>query len=567
LKRSSIVLVAALVAAVAVHVSVAWQDLPTLARNGYLYDDSFYAFQIARNIAEGRGPSFDGVHPTNGFQPLYVFLLVPFYRSTGGDPVLPIHLGLAMLAFLSVATAFLLYRILLRYVRGGVAAVVAIFWVFSPVVIRQTANGLETALSLFLLAASVHYYLSRIRSVDGAGAGSFVRLGLLTGLAVLARLDLVFLALAMALDYLVHTRARRRPAAVRNGLAAFAAALAVYSPWLVYGLLAVGRLLPESGPATRFLAIAYAPFFGLGSTDLLASGPDASFIWQHLVRSVSILKLTPAAHAFFRTTEKMTAGTSVGQATELVVNVAGALALCAFVAWVLARQRREAGARMRELNFLVLYCVCLVAAYSFVVFGAFFFMRYLYPLYFVAMIFLAFPVDSAVASLARRPALVRVAAATACTLYAGAHFTMGFNCCYRSRPIYHFYDVALWVEENTDERDTIGVFQSGAIGYLSNRKVVNLDGKVNSDAFQALKRGELASYISAAGIDVVMDNEKVLSLFLGEGNGEDPAHHASKRLFSAMKGGVPGWIGYRVVGADRDAGDSMPAGGGSTQAP
>ena len=73
------------------HLSVLWQDFATLAKNGYLYDDSFYAFKIAQNIASGHGATFDGVHPTNGFQPLYVFLLVPLFWLFGSNLVAPIY--------------------------------------------------------------------------------------------------------------------------------------------------------------------------------------------------------------------------------------------------------------------------------------------------------------------------------------------------------------------------------------------------------------------------------------------------------------------------------------------
>ena len=41
-----------------------------------LVDDSFYYSQIARQVAMGHGFTFDGLHRTNGFQPLWLFLLI-----------------------------------------------------------------------------------------------------------------------------------------------------------------------------------------------------------------------------------------------------------------------------------------------------------------------------------------------------------------------------------------------------------------------------------------------------------------------------------------------------------
>ncbi len=43
-------------------------------------DDSFYYFQIARNLAEGQFSTFDGgITRTNGYHPLWLFLITPFY--------------------------------------------------------------------------------------------------------------------------------------------------------------------------------------------------------------------------------------------------------------------------------------------------------------------------------------------------------------------------------------------------------------------------------------------------------------------------------------------------------
>jgi len=42
----------------------------------YIEDDFFYYARIAANIAAGKGSTFDGTTPTNGYHPLYEALLV-----------------------------------------------------------------------------------------------------------------------------------------------------------------------------------------------------------------------------------------------------------------------------------------------------------------------------------------------------------------------------------------------------------------------------------------------------------------------------------------------------------
>ena len=53
-------------------------DLINLISN--THDDAFYYFQIARNLAEGKFSTFDGgITRTNGYHPIWLFLITPFY--------------------------------------------------------------------------------------------------------------------------------------------------------------------------------------------------------------------------------------------------------------------------------------------------------------------------------------------------------------------------------------------------------------------------------------------------------------------------------------------------------
>jgi 4-amino-4-deoxy-L-arabinose transferase-like glycosyltransferase len=568
LKRSTVLLATLLVlAALALHLSVSWQDFSTLAKNGYLYDDSFYAFQIAHNIAAGHGPTFDGVTLTNGFQPLYVFMLVPAYKVLGPDRVLPIYYALTLLALMTVATALLLFLIVRRYTSDGVALFATMVWAFSPVVVRQSANGLETAMALFLFAASVYYYLDRVRSNPLVRLSQFAKLGLLLGLAVLARVDQVLLILAMALDYLLLVRRRVRSGESRGALRGLgvsaATVLAVCLPWFVYGLVTVGSPLQESGAATRFLSIAYAPFFDLGPADTVERGVSVSFVWAHVVHALSILKVSPPVHAFYRGLERMGDGSPLSGWVLYAVNAVSLGALALFALWVGRGGRTHATHNRRELSFLILYAVLLAAAYSTWIFGVFFFTRYFYPVFFVASIFAACVLQDVMAwSLARRP-VIRFAAGGVFMLYALVLVYMGMTSAFRSSNVYRFYDIARWVEMNTSEDETIGVFQGGAIGYFSNRRVINLDGKVNCHALDALRQGEINEYIAEAGIDVLMDHCNVLDLFLGPDGGSEIAGVKTTRCFTGKSVGAPGWVGFRLNGRDRARGDARVDAGSS----
>ena len=46
----------------------------------FAQDDAYYYFRIAQNIAAvGEGSTWDGLHTTNGYHPLWLLALIPFY--------------------------------------------------------------------------------------------------------------------------------------------------------------------------------------------------------------------------------------------------------------------------------------------------------------------------------------------------------------------------------------------------------------------------------------------------------------------------------------------------------
>ena len=74
-------------------------------------DDAFHYLCVGRNIADGLGPTFDGVHATTGFQPLWqaivaLVALGPFDPSTLIAAVAAVNLACLAGAVTMVAAAF-----------------------------------------------------------------------------------------------------------------------------------------------------------------------------------------------------------------------------------------------------------------------------------------------------------------------------------------------------------------------------------------------------------------------------------------------------------------------------
>ena len=121
-------------------------DLVNLIREGY-WDDAFYYFQIAYHMAEGRFSTFDGgITRTNGYHPLWLFLITPFYW-----------------AFDKTEALFAIKALEIMLLAGGVALVVVaarvarlpwiLLFAVLPTLCAQDGMlyGLEAALVLFML--------------------------------------------------------------------------------------------------------------------------------------------------------------------------------------------------------------------------------------------------------------------------------------------------------------------------------------------------------------------------------------------------------------------------------
>ena len=93
-------------------------------------DDAFFYLSIARNFAAGKGSSFDGLHPTNGYHPLWMLLLslfhhlVPLRGEVGLRGVILLDAALFVVALSTMGT--LLARVGLSATARRCATAVAV---------------------------------------------------------------------------------------------------------------------------------------------------------------------------------------------------------------------------------------------------------------------------------------------------------------------------------------------------------------------------------------------------------------------------------------------------------
>ena len=112
-------------------------------------DDSFYYFRIARNLAEGQFSTFDGgITRTNGYHPVWMWLITPFYWVFDPDTAL---FGIKAFELCLIGGSVALLALSAWLCRLPWPALVAIL----PLLYQQNAalwSGMEGAAGLFALS-------------------------------------------------------------------------------------------------------------------------------------------------------------------------------------------------------------------------------------------------------------------------------------------------------------------------------------------------------------------------------------------------------------------------------
>ena len=221
-------------------------DLINLIRDAS-NDDAFYYFQIARNLAEGKFSTFDGgITRTNGYHPIWLFLITPFYW-----------------VFDKEAALFAIKAFEIMLVAGGVALVAVaarlarmpwyLMFAALPMLyhVRSLFAGTEAAAALFMLGLFILALVLFARSP----ARWKWPLAAITFALPWVRLEYVAISLAAtAALCLIEWSWQDRPSGARarsalsvKAVVPFLAAGASILVYFAYNRLVFGGIVPVSG--------------------------------------------------------------------------------------------------------------------------------------------------------------------------------------------------------------------------------------------------------------------------------------------------------------------------------
>jgi hypothetical protein len=441
-------------------------------------EDAYYSLTTANHLAHGNGFSVDGVHPTNGVQPLIVVLYSICFFISGADKWLGLRLTFGLMAIIEALCVVLIYKAIQTFKRKDKqysidpAMAGAVGWTFLFANLIHNAIGLETGLYAMMILWSLYLY-GRILELEKQGERianlRWIGFGAQLGLLVLTRIDGVFFVGAICLLELIKRR---------NLLPSFLIgifAVIVSSPWWIYNYTKFGSLMPISGQSES-----------IGSALLL----NIQF------------SLTTIANTFL---------VLFYQESELGVTVIrlSTVSILIIVAMVLWRQYGRAYIKKsyepRPLIALFIASACLVVYYTFFFNAPHFIGRYFHPLRVAVLliVILCLPALYERWKASSKFSIVRIAISCYLAIgiaYNAAHYIYNFT----TKDVNALYQAGKWAEQHPEHK--VGMTSSGVAGFISNN-VVNLDGKVNYDALLARHHDSLGYYVVNSGIDVLADWE------------------------------------------------------------
>lgn len=474
----------------------AWSCLGAEERLAFLiYDDAYYYLGVARSIANGAGSTFDGINQTNGYHPLWCWLLVPVFLLTDDAGVALRIAGLMWFSMAALACVSLWWA--LRPTAGPTGALIAAAMLLHPILLLSLnrPNGLETP----LYAAAIAFFAGAWQRLLGGSsppsrARGYVLLGLLLGLVILSRLDGGLLAVAAAILLGWHLLRQRGLPVAALGLGALCAgAILVAGPSLVWNASTFGSPVPVSGQIASLGAEREREAAGGAAT--------GEFVIQRVRYAAVSIPVLLARSAL-----KGVPGSSIALANRRVLAVGFLIVSIALVLLSLLRLRHGMPLAASAMGLLTLYGLLHYGTYAFWLWSS---EEELFRLYYFlpqALILIA-GLATITGSLRSPHASVAGAAGVVLLLLLLGVRLAGLFPSWpdqarkpESGPVSERYLYG-WLRRTIPSGEVVAARDAGKIGYFSGHNVVNLDGLINDHRLvAAIRNDRLDAYVFTSPI-------------------------------------------------------------------
>lgn len=453
---------------------LAWRDAPF----ALTFDDAWYYFTIARNVADGAGSTFDGISATNGYHPLWLAMCVPVFM-VGLDGMAAARTLLVIQLVIWAASMLLVADLVARSVaswprltddrarRWATIAVACVFVLLAsnPFIVKVFVNGLESGVAVLACAALLSVASRRRGSWLGDTTTRWrLGVGFLLVFAFLARTDAVFVIASLGIWCVAGILPIRPQHHIRPVVELFGPVGATIIAYLVFNRVRFGTAVQISGLVKR-APLSVSMVIGLVVTATIA--------------------LAIGVAAFRRSRRTVTRG-----------------------------RFRRVGDFFGRTGWYAAACVLLVGYYSFAQLQQWLWYYAPVVLYAIALFTLgaADMVESAVVEAAKSQSPGRAMAPVLAILAVPLTVAFGLQLRSFTDPDLRSIQIANrhageWIDGNLPAESVLASWDAGVVGYFSHRHVVNLDGVVNSMEFDRARRtGQTGVFLSERGVGWIVNH-------------------------------------------------------------
>lgn len=417
-------------------------------------DDLFYYSQIAGNFNQNGFFSFDGVIPTNGFQFLFEFCLVPFGSLLKGKPIVSLYFILIIQIIISTVAVFQLRKLTqeLKYNDIISVAICAVFFL-SPKLISVIFNGTEAALSFLMLTLSLRSFLWVKQGTK------LVLSGLVFGGLILTRIDFSLYLFILFMAGMVDKHS------LINWIKVLIVPSLFFLLWITSNYVYFGSILPSSGEAKELILL-HIP---VNYIRIYLSTFSTALFSESKISIVLTLFTFVGFYTLFKENKKYR-------------NHFYLLLIIAFFSSLLIVSKIG---YYRDWYIIIHYCLVIFL----VSFGVDFILKRinLKPLLYILPVFISF------------------------ILWGEAFYSKRkFNGFDTIKTCHQFH-------QQVESEKSIGAFNAGIIGTYFDKKnirVFNLDGVVNNEVISYLKQTKLEEYLSLNNINYIIDNRSSIDFFI-----------------------------------------------------
>lgn len=421
-----------------------------------LPDDSYYYFEIAKNVALIGESTFDTINKTNGFQPLWLIILVPFF-SLKLDLLLTLRIIILFSGIIFFITLTILYRLSKLLFDNKTAEFSVILFAFNPLNIILNLNGTEAALNGLILSI-LFYYIFKTNFED-RNERDFLIIGFLFSLSFLIRTDNIILISSIISFAIFSGMVKVKKKNFKNFLLFIVILLFLPSIYISWNLINFNHILPISGVA-----------FGISITSVLISlmvivtiCSSLGYIFRKLELNEKLLKIlilliiTPILYRSYYLYLEIS---GPGRFAEWYY-VLPFVSLTILISFALINLFRKIALYSKSSD---------IKRYNIK-------MRVL-QIAFISLLFMIFVPITAVNRIDH-----------------GAR-----------------YQASMWINENTPEDSIIASGNAGCLGYFTDRPLIETGGLVNSYEFFETYKGNDTAFIIEGDYDYFVDRRMYILL-------------------------------------------------------